>query len=139
MRRDQACTIATSSERGFVIVAVLWILAALAALAAIFSLYLSGSARALAVNDTALQAEALVSRTRAPVLNAPERVKLTGRAENAQRLGQLPNVVAPRIRRVSRAALTGFRKRGFEIDRRKAKDARAGSYVIVDNPNAGER
>jgi general secretion pathway protein K len=33
----------------------------LAALAAIFSLYLSGSARALAVNDTALQAEALVS------------------------------------------------------------------------------
>jgi general secretion pathway protein K len=44
-----------------VIVAVLWILAALAALAAIFSLYLSGSARALAVNDTALQAEALVS------------------------------------------------------------------------------
>ena len=47
MRRDQACATATSSERGFVIVAVLWILAALAALAAIFSLYLSGSARAL--------------------------------------------------------------------------------------------
>jgi general secretion pathway protein K len=44
-----------------VIVAVLWILAALAALATIFSIYLSGSARALAVNDTALQAEALVS------------------------------------------------------------------------------
>jgi len=61
VRRDQACATATSSERGFVIVAVLWILAALAALAAIFSLYLSGSARALAVNDTALQAEALVS------------------------------------------------------------------------------
>jgi general secretion pathway protein K len=52
---------ATSSERGFVIVAVLWILAALAALATIFSMYLSGSARALAIGDTALQAEALVS------------------------------------------------------------------------------
>ena len=39
----------------------------------------------------------------------------------------------------TRAALTGLRKRGFEIDRRKAKDARAGSYVIVDNPNAAER
>jgi Protein of unknown function (DUF3489) len=39
----------------------------------------------------------------------------------------------------TRAALTGLRKRGFEIDRRKAKDARARSYVIVDNPNAGER
>ena len=51
----------SSSEQGFVIVAVLWLLAALAALATIFSLYLSNSARALALNDTALQAEALVS------------------------------------------------------------------------------
>ena len=61
MRRDQACATATSSERGFVIIAVLWILMALSGLAVIFSLYLSGSARALSVNDTALQAEALVS------------------------------------------------------------------------------
>jgi general secretion pathway protein K len=52
---------ATSSERGFVIVAVLWILAALAALATIFSVYLSNSAQALAVNDTGMRAEALVS------------------------------------------------------------------------------
>jgi len=50
-----------SSEQGFVIVAVLWLLAALAALAMIFSVYLSNSARALAVNDTALQAQALAS------------------------------------------------------------------------------
>src|SRR5262249_25423524 len=50
-----------SSERGFVIVAVLWLVAALAALAVIFSVYLSNSARALALNDTALQSEALVS------------------------------------------------------------------------------
>jgi general secretion pathway protein K len=51
----------SSSEQGIVIVAVLWLLAALASLAMIFSVYLSNSARALAVNDTALQAEALVS------------------------------------------------------------------------------
>jgi len=51
----------TEGEAGFVIVAVLWLLAALAALAMIFSVYLSNSARALALNDTALQAEALVS------------------------------------------------------------------------------
>jgi general secretion pathway protein K len=51
----------SSSERGFVIVAVLWLIAALAALAVIFSVYLSNSARALALNDTALQSEALVS------------------------------------------------------------------------------
>ncbi|HTF78100.1 MAG TPA: type II secretion system minor pseudopilin GspK, partial [Bradyrhizobium sp.] len=52
---------ATASERGFVIIAVLWILAALAALATIFSVYLSNSAQALAVNDSGLKAEALVS------------------------------------------------------------------------------
>lgn len=50
-----------SSERGFVIIAVLWILAALAALAAVFSVYLSNSARALAVTDAGLETEALVS------------------------------------------------------------------------------
>ena len=43
------------------IVAVLWILAALSALATIFSVYLSNSAQALAVGDAGLEAEALVS------------------------------------------------------------------------------
>jgi general secretion pathway protein K len=52
---------ARSSQQGFVLVAVLWLLAALAALATIFSVYLSNSARALALNDTAVQAQALVS------------------------------------------------------------------------------
>src|SRR6516164_456255 len=51
----------SSSERGFVIVAVLWLVAALAALAVIFSAYLASSARALALNDSALETEALVS------------------------------------------------------------------------------
>jgi len=59
MTRDQAE--ASSSEQGVVIVAVLWILMALSALAVIFSLYLSASAQALAVNDTELKTEALVS------------------------------------------------------------------------------
>ena len=60
MMRKAPC-VAVTSEHGFVLVAVLWILAALAALAMIFSVYLSNSAQALAVNDTGLQAEALVS------------------------------------------------------------------------------
>jgi general secretion pathway protein K len=51
----------STSERGFVLVAVLWIIAALAALAVIFSAYLANSARSLAVNDNLLQGEALVS------------------------------------------------------------------------------
>ncbi len=50
-----------STEQGFVLVAVLWLLAALAGLAMIFSVYLSNSARALAVNDSALQAQALAT------------------------------------------------------------------------------
>ncbi|WP_225714112.1 general secretion pathway protein GspK [Bradyrhizobium semiaridum] len=51
----------SSANRGFVIVAVLWILLALSSLAIIFSAYLSASVRALAANDMALQTEALVS------------------------------------------------------------------------------
>ncbi|MGJ4951694.1 general secretion pathway protein GspK [Bradyrhizobium sp. HKCCYLS20291] len=50
-----------SCQRGFVLVAVLWLIAVLAALAVIFSVHLSNSARALALNDTELQAEALVA------------------------------------------------------------------------------
>jgi general secretion pathway protein K len=49
------------SQRGFVIVAVLWILIALSSLAMIFAVYLSASAQAMAIGDTALQNEALVS------------------------------------------------------------------------------
>jgi len=49
------------STRGFVLVAVLWILMALSSLALIFAAYLSTSARAMAVNDTALQVDALAS------------------------------------------------------------------------------
>jgi general secretion pathway protein K len=59
MTPDRAAT--SSREHGFVIVAVLWILMALSVLVTIFSIYLSASAQALAVNDTALQTEALVS------------------------------------------------------------------------------
>jgi general secretion pathway protein K len=59
VRRNRQC--AASSERGFVIIAVLWILVALAALATIFSFYLSNSAKALAVTDTGLKTEALVA------------------------------------------------------------------------------
>ena len=50
-----------TSERGFVIVAVLWLLLALSTLAMVFSVYLSNSARALGVTDTGIQKDALVS------------------------------------------------------------------------------
>jgi general secretion pathway protein K len=50
-----------ASEQGFVLVAVLWLLAALALLVTIFTVHLSASARAVSLNDDALQTEALVS------------------------------------------------------------------------------
>ena len=59
MTEDRSC--GAASQRGFVIVAVLWILVALSSLAMIFSVYLSVSAHALAVGDDALRTEALVS------------------------------------------------------------------------------
>jgi general secretion pathway protein K len=53
--------VAKLSEHGFVLVAVLWILAALSALAVVFAVYLSNSAQALAINDTAIEAEGVIS------------------------------------------------------------------------------
>lgn len=61
MTRKLRYATTTAPEHGFVIVAVLWILAALSALAMIFSVYLSNSAQTMGINDTGLQAEALVS------------------------------------------------------------------------------
>jgi len=48
------------SPRGFILVAVLWILAALATLAVIFSIYLAKTAVSLSMNDSDIQTEALV-------------------------------------------------------------------------------
>jgi general secretion pathway protein K len=69
-------------ERGFVIITVLWLLAALAALALIFSVYLANSTRALALNDTALQAEALIS---AGVELTAYQLRLTGQDSRPSR------------------------------------------------------
>jgi hypothetical protein len=51
------------------------------------------------------RAEALLARSSAPVINAPARVRATGRAENARRLAAIPGVVAPRIQALPRSAL----------------------------------
>src|SRR5262249_60655407 len=44
---------------GFILVAVLWMLAALATLATIYAIYVINTATALGINDDRLQAEAL--------------------------------------------------------------------------------
>ena len=50
-----------AQQSGFILVATLWILAALAALTVIFSIYLSTSSRALRLEDETVQTEALLS------------------------------------------------------------------------------
>ena len=52
-------------------------------------------------------AAGVLARTDRPVLNPPARVLETGRAANVERLRGLPNVVVPRMVRVSRHALAG--------------------------------
>jgi hypothetical protein len=51
------------------------------------------------------RAEALVARSTVPVINRPARVQVTGREENARRMGAIPDVVAPRIETRTRASL----------------------------------
>ena len=83
--------IRTSARDGFIIVAVLWILAALAALATIYSIYIKNSALAVSVMDDELQAEALVSASleltayQLAVPNEAQRGTDTQRATNSQR------------------------------------------------------
>jgi hypothetical protein len=50
-------------------------------------------------------AKAVLTRTKAPVINAPERVGPTGRADNAQALSDLPHTIAPKVVRTNRAGV----------------------------------
>ena len=61
----------TDRNDGFIIVAVLWILAALATLAAVIAVYVINSATAFAVHDERVQAEGL---TRAAVEDERRRI-----------------------------------------------------------------
>jgi hypothetical protein len=49
-------------------------------------------------------AERIIARSSAPLVNHPARVRATGRVENASRLAEVPNVIVPRITRLSSAA-----------------------------------
>ncbi|HMD75319.1 MAG TPA: hypothetical protein VKG05_15760, partial [Steroidobacteraceae bacterium] len=51
----------------------------------------------------------------APVINAPARVRATGRLENARRLAGIPGLIAPRIDALSRAALLERADLGFPL------------------------
>jgi general secretion pathway protein K len=59
MRTRLSHSLLAGSDDGFIVVAVLWILAALATLATIFSMYVINTATAFTVHDERLQAEGL--------------------------------------------------------------------------------
>jgi len=82
----------TRRSSGFIIVAVLWILAALATLASIYAVYVINTATAMSVNNDRVQAEALVTAaleltayrvTAAGADNRPSRGELLFRLGNA--------------------------------------------------------
>lgn len=62
-------------------------------------------------------AEWLLSQTPAPVLNPPSLVRESGRVSNAQRLGDIPGAIVPRVRVVPRSSLldgsAGLEAHGF--------------------------
>jgi len=59
MRNPRRAPPQTTAD-GFILVAALWIIAALATLASIFSIYLANTAVSLSLNDSTIQSEALV-------------------------------------------------------------------------------
>ncbi len=52
-------------------------------------------------------ASRIVERTTAPIINQPRNVLLTGRMEICRRLGEIENVIAPKITEISREVLEG--------------------------------
>jgi general secretion pathway protein K len=98
--RDNLCNPACGPRQtdGFILVAVLWIIAALATLAVIFSIYLANTALSLSSNDDTIQSEALVLagleltayQTSVPKPDGPQQTGSAARAD--------PNVSQPQTR-----------------------------------------
>ena len=81
-------------------------------------------------------AEAVVARSTAPVINAPARVRLTGRAENARRLAAIEGVVAPAIRTLSPDAILADAALAFPILLRRPGFHTGRHFVRVDSRDA---
>jgi general secretion pathway protein K len=79
------------ASNGFILVAVLWIIAALATLASIFSIYLANTAVSLSLSDNTIQTEALVSaglELTAYQLTVPKTATIPTRGDFNFRLGR---------------------------------------------------
>jgi len=83
---------ARTASDGFIVVAVLWILAALATLATVYAIYVANAAVAVAANDDAIEAEALVyaslELTAYRLLGVPKEEKRPTSGEFGFRIGR---------------------------------------------------
>jgi hypothetical protein len=78
------------------------------------------------------RAEQIVARSSAAVINHPARVRLTGRADNARRLGAIDGVIAPLIRAFPRAAAPMAADLGFPLLLRRPGFHNGEYFVRVD-------
>jgi hypothetical protein len=87
--------------------------------------------------DVALaRAAQIAARSTAPVINAPARVRLTGRAENAQRLAAISGVIAPMTRAMSPAALTSAGDLSFPLLLRRPGFHTGQHFARIENRDA---
>jgi hypothetical protein len=86
--------------------------------------------------DALAGAERIIARTMAPVINLPRRVRSTGRAENARRLGELPGVIAPMIRTFRRDDMSSTDALGFPLLLRSPGFHTGQHFVLVEQREA---
>jgi hypothetical protein len=79
-------------------------------------------------------AEQVTARTRAPVINPPAKVSLTGRADNARRLGAIAGVRTPYTRVVSRNRLAEATTMEFPLLLRALGFHTGQHFVRVERP-----
>jgi general secretion pathway protein K len=126
------CSPRQTTSDGFILVAVLWIIAALATLVSIFSIYLANTAVSLSLHDNAIQSEALVFASlelTAYQVSAPKPAAPPGRAQ--------PNAPPPPTRgefsfRLGRANVTAnFISEAGRIDVNFASPQLLASFFTV--------
>jgi glutathione synthase/RimK-type ligase-like ATP-grasp enzyme len=83
--------------------------------------------------DALRNAQDIVARTAAPVINPPQKVRTTGRAANAERLASIANLVAPAIRSASRADISSDETLSFPLLLRTPGYHTGQHFVRVEN------
>lgn len=86
--------------------------------------------------NTALSgAERIVTRTTAPVINQPSRVRPTGREDTARRLAGIPGVIAPAVRQLSRAAILAGALAAFPVLLRVPGFHTGQHFALIEGPD----